>query len=308
MRQTPVPSRFWLLVIASCAAGVLCVCVVEGGNLHSAIPAESGKVDQEITRMQTEWLVQSSELDYSKFLHSSQRHLSIACTACHERPADNSAQPRFPGHKACTNCHLAQFVTPGVPMCFICHSNTSSTPPPLKSFPDNFKESFNVKFDHAQHMTGAARPQNGCAGCHNRPLNRGVGLSIPANLAAHTQCYVCHTPSSKSTSGREIGSCGVCHDARSYSPTASNARSFRYAFSHAKHGAAQRLQCSSCHDVSINAGQGRQVSSPAPAEHFTVSRGKNCSGCHDGRRVFGGDLDFKNCRRCHTTATFRMPI
>ncbi len=256
----------------------------------------------------SDFVPQGSELDYSKFLHSSQRHVSLACTSCHERTQDNSALPRFPGHKACTNCHLSQFVTPGVPMCFICHTDTSTNQPPLRNFPASFKESFNVKFDHAQHMNGAARPQNGCIGCHNRPLNRGVALSIPADLAAHTQCYGCHTPSSKSAAGREIASCGVCHEANAYSSTLSNARSYRYAFSHAKHGAAQRLQCTNCHDLSAGAPQRQQVSSPSPAEHFPVVRGKNCSTCHNAKRTFGGDLDFKNCRRCHTGATFKMPI
>src|SRR5207253_7210947 len=68
-------------------------------------------------------MVQGPELDYSKFIHKSQRHSSLACTACHERSDDNSATPRFPGHKFCTNCHLTQFVTPAVPLCLVCHTN-----------------------------------------------------------------------------------------------------------------------------------------------------------------------------------------
>jgi hypothetical protein len=250
---------------------------------------------------------QSSDLDYSKFLHTSQKHTSLACNSCHERTQDNSPTPRFPGHKACESCHLGQFVTPAVPMCMICHTETKSSHPPQRNFPTTFKEKFNVKFDHAQHMKGSARPQSGCAGCH-RALNRGVALSIPADLSAHSGCYTCHTPSSTSSSGREIASCGVCHDQKSYAPTSTNGRSFRYAFSHAKHGPTQRLECAACHDLTAGASQGRQVSSPSPAEHFPSGRGMNCSGCHNGKRTFGGDLDFKNCRRCHTAATFKMPI
>jgi c(7)-type cytochrome triheme protein len=249
---------------------------------------------------------QGPELDYSKFLHSSQRHASQACSSCHERTQDNSATPKFPGHQQCTNCHLAQFVTPAVAMCMICHTETKSSRPPLRSFPTSFKESFNVKFDHAQHMSGSARPQNGCAACHSRPLNRGLALSIPVDLAAHTQCYSCHTPSSKSAAGREIASCGVCHDQKSYRPTPTNSRVFGFSFSHAKHGPGQRLQCTSCHNLTAGLPQGRQVSSPQPAEHFP-SRGMTCASCHDGRKSFGGDLAFKDCRRCHTTSTFKMP-
>jgi c(7)-type cytochrome triheme protein len=253
-------------------------------------------------------LFQGPELDYSKFLHTSQRHSSLACTDCHDRPQDNSPLPRFPGHKACSNCHLSQFVTPAVPMCLICHTDTASSNPPLKSFPARFNESFNVKFDHAQHMTQSARPQNGCSGCHDRSLRRGVALSIPASLAAHSQCYVCHTPASKTSAGREMASCGVCHDQKRYSPTSTNALAFRYAFSHAEHGPRQRLQCSTCHTLTAGAPQTRQVSSPSAREHFPTSRGMNCATCHNGKRAFGGDLDFKTCRRCHTAATFRMPL
>jgi hypothetical protein len=250
---------------------------------------------------------QDSNRDYSKFLHSSQKHSALACNSCHER-TDNSATPRFPGHKACTDCHRSQFTTPQIPMCVICHTNTSSGNPPLKNFPVSFNEPFNVKFDHAQHNNGAARPQRGCAGCHSSPINRGAGLSIPANLTAHNGCYTCHTPSSKSAAGREIASCGVCHDQKSYRPTPTNARSYRYAFSHADHGTRERLACTDCHRLTAGAAQTRQVSSPAASEHFVTTRSSTCLTCHNGRRSFGGDLAFKDCKRCHSGPTFRMPM
>lgn len=249
---------------------------------------------------------QSPQLDYSKFLHSSQKHSSLACNSCHER-TDNSATPRFPGHKACTDCHRSQFTTPQVPMCTICHTDISSGNPPLKNFPASFNEPFNVKFDHAQHMNGAARPQRGCSGCHSSPINRGVGLSIPANLAAHNGCYTCHTPSSKSSAGREIASCGVCHDQKPYRPTITNARGYRYAFSHADHGAREKLACTDCHRSTAGAPQTRQVSSPTAAEHFVNTGSTTCLTCHNGKRSFGGDLAFKDCKRCHAGSTFRMP-
>lgn len=245
--------------------------------------------------------------DYSKFLHSSQRHASLGCTDCHSR-TDNSNTPKFPGHKNCTNCHLSQFVRPTVAMCEICHANVGSGKPPLKNFPTSFNENFNMKFDHAQHMSGNAKPANGCQACHGRGTARGAGLSIPSGLSAHSQCYSCHTPSSKSPSGREIASCGVCHDQKPYARTSTNARAYRYAFSHAQHGAVQRLQCADCHKLTAGASQSRQVSSPVAAEHFAGARGMSCASCHNGRRSFGGDLAFADCRRCHSGATFRMPM
>src|SRR4030095_4321633 len=251
--------------------------------------------------------LQDPNLDYSKFLHSSQKHASLACTNCHDRSSDNSITPRFPGHKACTSCHLGQFTTQAIPMCVICHPNTSSGNPALKPFPADFKESFNVKFDHAQHLTAAARPKNGCAACHGSPLNRGVALSLPVNISAHPSSYSCHTPSSKTSAGREMSSCGVCHDQKKYGRTTANARAFRFSFSHAEHRARERLACTDCHQVTAGAAQSRQVSSPIPVEHFPSGRGMNCATCHSGRRSFGGDLAFKDCRRCHTGSTFRLP-
>jgi hypothetical protein len=164
-----------------------------------------------------------------------------------------------------------------------------------------------VRFDHAQHMKGSARPPQACSGCHGSPVRRRAGLSIPANLAAHNNCYACHTPTSRSNAGREIASCGVCHEQKAYRPTSTNARSYRYAFSHADHDARERLACTDCHKFIAGAPQRRQVSSPAPAEHFVTRRRMTCRTCHNGRRSFGGDLAFRDCKRCHSGSTFRMP-
>ena len=298
----PISGRqAWLLSL--CCLCVLCVSVVK--ITRAALTTETQRT-QSMHREFLAALSQGPGLDYSNFKHASQRHASLECTSCHQRK-DNSATPQFPGHKACLSCHTGQFVAPSIPMCLICHTNVKSSNPPLQSFPARFNESFNVKFDHAQHMTGAARPASGCAACHARSGRRAVAMSIPFGIAAHSQCYECHTPSSKSQSGKEIASCGICHDQKPYSRTTTNARSFRFAFSHAEHGSRQRLDCADCHALTAGLPQSRQVSSPLPFEHFASTRRKTCLSCHDGNRSFGGDLAFKDCRRCHTSANFKMP-
>jgi len=249
---------------------------------------------------------QGPEVDYSRFLHTSQKHASLGCNSCHLR-SDNSATPKFPGHSACTGCHTGQFTTPAIPMCVICHTDVSGNRPPLRAFPTSFKEGFNVRFDHAQHLNGSAKPKEGCNGCHAGLVNRGFGLSIPANLSAHSTCYTCHTPESKSNASREIASCGVCHSQGGYNPTSMNSRVFRYSFSHAKHGTKERLACQDCHQITAGRPQSKQVSSPAAFEHFPASRAQTCATCHNGKRTFGGDLAFNGCKRCHTGLTFRMP-
>jgi c(7)-type cytochrome triheme protein len=292
-----------------CCLCVLCVSVVNITRANLTTEAQrTQSLHRELSVLTAS--PQGPDLDYSNFKHTSQKHASLSCATCHERAGDNSATPRFPGHKACTGCHLAQFVTPNVPMCAICHTDVNSSNPPLKSFPSKFKESFNVKFDHGQHMTGSARPPSGCAGCHagSRQGRSAAAFGIPTGLSAHNQCYTCHRPDSRSASGREIASCGVCHDQTAYARTSTNARAFRYAFSHVKHGPGQRLGCAECHQLTAGAPQSRQVSSPSAFEHFPVARGMTCLTCHNGKRSFGGDLAFKDCRRCHTSASFKMPM
>ena len=239
--------------------------------------------------------------DFSKFSHESAAHRGLACDSCHRR-ADNSAAPRLPGHKACVDCHLQQFVAaPELPMCAICHTQLDARVPPVKNFPR--LQSFNARFDHAQHSSGAGLPERGCAACHE-PARRGAALSIPAGLDAHARCYACHTPGATSA-GRDIGSCGACHALAPYRPTPTDSRAFRLGFSHAAHGARQRLDCASCHRVRAGAGQGRQVGSPAPSQHFPPARAQSCETCHDNRRAFGGE-DFSDCKRCHKGASFRL--
>jgi hypothetical protein len=302
-----------LRILSLCMLSVLCVVAVElvgtarNGETHDPETLHR-QIAGGIPLPLSSASAQATELDYSSFKHTSQKHASLPCTACHKRTSDNSAAPQFPGHKACMSCHASQFLTANTPMCMICHSEVNGSDPPRKPFPSRFKESFNSKFDHVQHNTGSGRPQSGCSACHSRLGGRATALSIPASISAHNQCYTCHTPSSRSSAGREMASCGVCHDVKAYSRTSTNARAFRYAFSHAKHGNQQRLGCPDCHRLSAGLPQSRQVSSPAATEHFPATSGMTCLTCHNGKRSFGGDLAFKDCRRCHTSASFKMPM
>jgi c(7)-type cytochrome triheme protein len=247
----------------------------------------------------------ASGMDFSKFLHGSPRHASLACASCHARDASNATRPNLPGHKACTDCHLPQFVTANQPMCAICHTDLNSQNPPVKGFPSI--RSFNAKFDHAQHNTGAARPASGCVACHTPASRRGAAMTIPAGFNAHGQCYTCHTSNAQSN-GRDIASCGVCHSQSArFFRTSTNARAFRASFSHATHGPRQRLGCNDCHNLRAGLAQSRQVTAPAVSQHFNTTRAQSCMSCHNGRRAFG-DADFNDCKRCHKAQTFRMGI
>ena len=228
--------------------------------------------------------------DYSRFSHTNPQHARLPCLLCHRRE-DNSPRPvRSAGHTPCTGCHTEQFADNANPICTICH-NPGSTD--VKPFPP--LRTHNARFDHAVHASGAARPQTNCAACH-RPERRGVALSIPAGLDAHTTCFQCHQPRAQSN-GRDISSCSTCHQQGSYRRTPESAQAFRVNFSHAEH-TRKNLSCSICHSVRAGMPQGRQVTSPQPLMHHASPRAQSCMTCHNNRRAFGGD-DFSDCKRCH---------
>lgn len=234
-------------------------------------------------------------LDYAKFLHSSRNHSRLPCLLCHRRDS-NSPVPKRPGgsgHLPCAGCHAQQFSSSDSPICTICHTDVKSGA--LKSFPH--LQSFRMKFDHSLHVKMG---RVSCATCH-RPANGGVAFSIPAGFNAHSTCYGCHTPRAQS-GGRDISSCGTCHQLGGYSRTSQSAAAFRVGFNHSKH---QKLTCNECHQVRAGMAQRRQVTAPEPLNHHATGRAQSCSTCHDGKRAFGGD-DFTVCKRCHTGPAWRF--
>ena len=229
--------------------------------------------------------------DFSRFTHTNSMHARLPCLLCHRRET-NSPRPNMPGrggHLPCAGCHAQQFANSGSPICTICHTDVQKGA--LRPFPP--LRSFRVKFDHARHV-GMDRVS--CAACH-RPSRGGVAFSIPARSNAHVICYQCHTPRAQS-GGRDISSCGTCHQLGGYSRTPELAQAFKVSFSHAKHGAPQKLSCIDCHNVRAGMTQRKQVTAPLPLNHHAPAGAESCVTCHNGRRAFGGD-DFSVCKRCH---------
>ena len=236
--------------------------------------------------------------DYSRFQHANPQHARLPCLVCHRR-AENSPRPvRSVGHTPCSGCHTQQLADASSPICTICHENPSSGA--VKPFPT--LSSFTVRFDHAGHARGTARPAASCSACH-RPERRGVALSIPSGTNAHTTCFQCHGPGAQSA-GRDISSCGTCHQLGRYARTAEWSRAFGLNFSHAEH-ARSGLSCTACHSVRAGAAQGRQVTSPLPLHHHAPARTQSCMTCHNNKRAFGGN-DFSDCTRCHRGNAWRF--
>ena len=230
----------------------------------------------------------SSVQDFSRFRHNTSQHTRLPCLVCHVR-SDNSATPKMPGHVPCSSCHVQQFAEGNTnPICSICHTATD-----VKRFPP--LRSFNAVFDHGRHAR-----QTNCATCH-KPASRGVALSIPARISAHTTCFQCHGPRTMS-GGKNIGSCSTCHQPGRLTRTPTAAVAFSRNFSHAEH-ARRGMSCAECHTVRPGARRGAQVTSPQASMHFARSGVKSCAACHNDQRAFGDD-NFSNCRKCHEGRTF----
>jgi len=235
---------------------------------------------------------QDQNIDFSTFLHKNPNHARLPCLLCHRRES-GSPRPTLPGnndHAPCAGCHAQQFANSASPICAICHTNSQSGA--IKGFPP--LKSFNVKFDHSLHTRGVGV---NCSTCH-RPSRGGVALTIPAGFSAHNTCYQCHTPRILAK-GRDISSCGTCHQLGRYARTPTQSGAFKVGFSHAKHGLAQKLNCNDCHSVRAGLAQRRQVTAPVALNHHASAGAFSCSSCHNGKRAFGGD-DFSACKRCHT--------
>jgi c(7)-type cytochrome triheme protein len=237
--------------------------------------------------------IKISDTTFEAFSHKVPEHKQFECNSCHQREG-RSLKMEFAGHDSCIGCHLNQFTNPKRAMCAICHEDLQSVPPSTRKFPTRFREGFNMKFDHAAHTRGNARPAEGCVSCHS---SSGAGKSIPAGFNAHTDCYTCHTAESK------IGSCNVCHELAPYSRTPQSRYVFRAVFSHNEHSG---VGCNECHTVNAGAAQSRQVTTIVAQEHDGA--GNNCASCHNGSRSFDGNdlLNMSSCARCHSGPGFDM--
>lgn len=284
----------WLIIIIMAICSAACA---EKPGADSRIPASPADPKIEIARTGMEKTDgNEANRDFSKFTHENEGHSRLPCLLCHRREG-NEPQPKLPGHTPCAGCHAQVFKNSSSPICVICHTNVQTGE--VKAFPK--LKTFNVKFDHAQHI-GAGRSSTQCATCH-KP--RGVSLSIPGGPGGHVTCFQCHDSRALGRDGQDIASCSTCHTVAGYVRTSDASRAYKISFSHVKHNASKKLNCISCHSIRAGMAQGRQVSSPAPAMHRASPRGLSCAACHDDKRAFGV-ANSSDCKKCHQGTTWRM--
>ena len=115
-----------------------------------------------------------SATKYSAFLHSSDKHKSLACNGCHKIPTAWNAKrdfpdvADFPDHDACVRCHRQQFFTrqafsgTGPTICTVCHVRAAPREEGRFAFgrPNNSGQptrsreewQFTIEFPHDKHQ------------------------------------------------------------------------------------------------------------------------------------------------------------
>lgn len=233
-----------------------------------------------------------SSKTFKDFSHKIPEHTQFECNICHQREP-RGLKSQLGGHESCIGCHMNEWIDDEQAICSTCHNDLNSQDPLVKAFPAKFIEGFDMRFNHAVHERGDARPANGCVACHSPS---GAGKTIPVGFQAHAECYGCHTVESK------LGQCSVCHQLAPYNRTLQSEYNFKAKFSHGDHNG---MGCNECHDVVPGAPNSRQVTNIAILQHRTPA-GTNCLRCHDGRRAFSGN-DFLTCSRCHGPGYTTLP-
>jgi len=339
MLKTIWPLTSWLKrVKIALALGCLVLCAIllnpfaaRGQQANKQSNNQSG--NQSGPTSPTQQASAKQPIDYNRFTH--QTHLGLInvpntnfarelkCDSCHERPGareistgivattDRNKQLslKFPGHKACVECHVVQFTSKPQQTCVICHNTEQglNARPPQRDFPRRYD--FNAFFDakqHENHITYKLSDgkQLDCAFCH-KPTQKALAVSI----ASHSECYVCHAPGSFDNKASVKNGCVVCHTQMvrpQPEPFSAKLESRAYGakFSHAEH--VKYMGCTSCHSVQAGYNQ-YSPSSPRVKQHNTATQsgGRGCFSCHDGkqhygRTVFSGD-DAQSCGKCHNT-------
>ena len=310
----------------------------------SLISLRESSAQSKKTSQQTPSQAEQKKIDYERFTHKSHEGtvsvpgtnhaLLLKCDYCHERPsaqdlAKNIVQTtdrnkqltlKFPGHKACVECHVTQFTAQPQQTCTICHETKQglNARPPQRDFPRRYD--YNAFFDARQHELHVTYnlPDSGkkldCNFCHKQDAKPAV-----LTIASHPECYVCHSPASGDLKGSQKSDCKVCHTAVAADVQPFSAkyvsRAYGASFTHKDHIAYMDGRCDMCH--TINGGYNRPTpTSLRTKQHVSPAErtGRGCFSCHDGglhygRKVFSGEPGSEgsgSCNRCHKRNDFKV--
>ncbi len=156
-----------------------------------------------------------SAAKYSAFLHSSEKHKSLACNACHQMPTawpakrDFPDAADFPDHDACVRCHRQQFFTrlafagTGPTICTVCHVRAGPREDVRFAFgkPNNAGQAakpkderqFTIEFPHDKHQNViASRRRSGPSENEPRFVRASFRRFDDQPKVDYNNCTICH--------------------------------------------------------------------------------------------------------------------
>lgn len=236
------------------------------------------------------------------------RHVSVACTKCHDAPSLHGRNPPFATCMAChADPHAATATLAGASVdCASCHSVAGFKP-----------ATYTVAQHRQAKFTLEGRHQNvACAACHvKRP--RGVSATRlgPAGVLMRPpfgRCLDCHRDDhGGQLAGRpDHGDCGACHTAAGWKPstfTVATHATLRLRLE----GRHVEIACGACHGpnrTGLPPLAGRAVLGQAGVA-FRLAE-LDCVSCHvdphQGRFAAGGAHPVPGgCLGCHTVQSYR---
>ena len=230
-----------------------------------------------VSKPTTQQAPKGSATKYAAFQHSSQKHKSLVCNACHKVPTAWTAKrdfpdvADFPNHDACVRCHRQQFFTrqafagAGPAICTVCHVRAAPREDGRFVFgnPNGAGQSakpkderqFTIEFPHDKH-------QNVIASLRHDPNSYQAVSFIRAAFRAR------QTDDQKKP---DYNNCSICHQRNDYlinvplSPQASATTESNKFFKTMPHS---HDSCFNCH-----------WKNQKPA-------GDDCAGCHQPTAAF----------------------
>jgi len=170
-----------------------------------------------VSKPATQQAPKGSAAKYSAFQHSSDKHQSLTCNACHKVPTEWTAKRAFPdvadfpNHDACVRCHRQQFFTRqsfagiGPAICTVCHVRAAPREdgrfvfgkPNGAGQPTKPKDErqFTIEFPHDQHQNVIASVRPGTGSRKAMNFIRASFFEPPTadqKKPDYNNCSICH--------------------------------------------------------------------------------------------------------------------
>ncbi len=209
----------------------------------------------------------STSLDHARTVFPLRgKHATVACAACHVKPAALVRLPSGP----CATCHKDPHQGEFTKDCVACHTETTWA----KGTFDHGSTRFALTDGHAGRL---------CTSCHTKALDK-----VRDYRGLKTSCDSCHADVHRGELGTR---CETCHSARTW-----DVKTFTHAqpraFFDGRHAP---LTCSQCHAGTL---QPTRTSASVPALRVGfATTATACTACHVD--VHLGQLK-TDCERCHT--------